>query len=307
MIINLDTNYTQIGGSCSIAGRLGIGVVSPSKTLEVMGDTLLDGDTDVNGNIESDRSFSLKTCNIASIINSHHTLSCNGLVNWDGANLHWTERVISIPISRPYASNGYHDMFLPVVPGITISYLIGSGNTQQRSIHPTQGIEMPSWSALYYRAGFKSSSNTLYSRYIVVDYTSAYKVDLDWILIAYTNDDGGVRTCYFVPTKGTYMPWRRIPLLANWSEFGNGLNESGYKEDGNGRVHLRGILNKAYVTSEGIFATLPVGFRPKNTEVFTVQTSAGAHRLDINNEGRMMYTNQSTWVCFDNISFQSYK
>jgi hypothetical protein len=166
---------------------------------------------------------------------------------------------------------------------------------------------LPSWSALYYRAGFKSSSNTLYSRYIVVDYTSAYKVDLDWILIAYTNDDGGVRTCYFVPTKGTYMPWRRIPLLTNWTEHGNGFNESGYKKDGNGRVHLRGLMNKAFVLSDGIFATLPVGFRPKNTEIFTVQTSAGAHRMDINNEGRMIYTGSATWVCFDNISFQSYK
>lgn len=93
-------------------------------------------------------------------------------------------------------------------------------------------------------------------------------------------------------------------LLNSWIYGGAPYNPPGYYKDSLGRVHLRGFVTTGAVGTT-IF-TLPVGYRPANTELIATG-SAGLFGLAlINNVGNVQANvGSSSWFSLDNITFRA--
>ncbi|CAL2093899.1 Head domain of trimeric autotransporter adhesin [Tenacibaculum sp. 190524A05c] len=73
-------------------------------------------------------------------------------------------------------------------------------------------------------------------------------------------------------------------------------------------VYLEGMVRKNTAISNGdIIMTLPVGFRPQKTRIFTVQTENGSIRVDVNPSGTVVvatgFNINQNWISLDGITF----
>lgn len=74
-------------------------------------------------------------------------------------------------------------------------------------------------------------------------------------------------------------PFTAPALLNAWAVYGASFTPPGYYKDPDGVVHLRGLIKDGTV---GLVAfTLPPGYRPSGTLIFSSITSTGAGRLDV--------------------------
>ena len=97
---------------------------------------------------------------------ANYSMSGGGTVTWTGTTLKWTSRIICIPVSKNFSSNGHIDI---------------AANT---------GIQIPSWHGLYWvhQRGKDYGSGALQ----VLDYNGASVLpDENWLLIAQNNADTG--------------------------------------------------------------------------------------------------------------------
>ena len=97
---------------------------------------------------------------------ANYSMSGGGTVTWSGTTLKWTSRIICIPVSKNFSSNGHIDI---------------AANT---------GIQIPSWHGLYWvhQRGKDYQSGALQ----VLDYNGASVLpDENWLLIAQNNADTG--------------------------------------------------------------------------------------------------------------------
>lgn len=79
--------------------------------------------------------------------------------------------------------------------------------------------------------------------------------------------------------------WIALTLGAGWSNYGGGFSSANYRRK-NGIVYLRGLVkNNDVTTGAGLtVATLPPGYRPANTNIFSLvasQASGHAIRADL--------------------------
>lgn len=107
-----------------------------------------------------------------------------------------------------------------------------------------------------------------------------------------------------LPTADT--AWIALPFAAFWGNFGSGHRQCQYRRRG-GVVELRGL---AIIASGGGFtmATLPVGFRPAEIELYAVMTTDGSNvRLDVNPNGTIVLTwptiTATDWISLAGITF----
>lgn len=99
-----------------------------------------------------------------------------------------------------------------------------------------------------------------------------------------------------IPTYST------LPLLNGWSLFSSDNEELGYLKNPDSVVYLKGVIASGATGST--IATLPVGFRPKKSRIFTVMSSGSIGRVDITPDGSIIFVSgSSTYVSFDGLSF----
>lgn len=81
--------------------------------------------------------------------------------------------------------------------------------------------------------------------------------------------------------------WIAPTFVNSWINYGLGFNPCGYWKDSYNVVHLRGLVKNGAIGS--VLFTLPVGYRPANTEGFpvirAVAPASEVGRLDISNAG----------------------
>jgi len=120
---------------------------------------------------------------------------------------------------------------------------------------------------------------------------------------------GGVEAVY----DGTSQRWRILlpqantswtaPTLTNsWVNYGNGFQTASYMKDAAGFVHLRGLIKNG--TAAAAAFTLPSGFRPAMTLIYSVYSNAAPGRVDIETSGQVIPEAGGTgYVPLDGIIF----
>lgn len=95
----------------------------------------------------------------------------------------------------------------------------------------------------------------------------------------------------------------QTPTLQNsWANYGSGFAAAGYRKDGAGMVHLKGLV-KDGTMSTAIF-TLPVGMRPTETLIIPVRSNGASGEVRIEPTGSVIaYTGSNAWLSLDGIGF----
>ena len=96
-----------------------------------------------------------------------------------------------------------------------------------------------------------------------------------------------------------------VPTLVNgWVNYGNGCSPAGYCKDGQGFVHLRGLI--ANGTANTIF-TLPPGLRPTYRQLLTTTSKSTLARVDIFADGTVIsIIYSSEWLSLDGLTFATF-
>lgn len=90
-------------------------------------------------------------------------------------------------------------------------------------------------------------------------------------------------------------PWhgvgaqRQLAFNTGWQNYtgASGYQLAAYRKNPLGRVELRGMVERASGALTTIL-TLPVGYRPAKSEVFTVYTNTGVGRIDLQSDGQVV-------------------
>lgn len=82
------------------------------------------------------------------------------------------------------------------------------------------------------------------------------------------------------------VAWTALPLTGV-AAVGAGFRVPQYRKIGD-RVELRGAVSSSGMVNGTAFATLPAGFRPTATEIFTITADANAGRLDVTTAGQLV-------------------
>ena len=91
--------------------------------------------------------------------------------------------------------------------------------------------------------------------------------------------------------------------LNSWVDYGTTHNKAGYYKSLNGVVHLQGVV-KSGTIGQPIF-TLPTGYRPSKTLLFTVPSNGAFGVLEIQTDGDVIATTgNNTYVSLEGVSFR---
>jgi hypothetical protein len=263
-------------------GNVGIGTTSPSAPLDVPGGIASPG------------------------FQAQYGLTCAGLVTWTGTHLSWVFRIIAIPVeTNEFGANGYLDMYVPT-SGTSITYYDGN-NTISTVSTTADGFPIGEWEALWYVVTPGQSNSTVNSQYVITRYTNAlWKPNSNWLLLAVRSGETSQQPYLkFTPTNGNYYTWIAPTFGTNWGNFGSGYNTAGYYRDGDGIVHLRGLVTGGSYSDTATLFTLPAGFRPGGRCLFSINSNNAHGRLDITSDGRVIPYIGSSWISLDGISFKA--
>ena len=127
-----------------------------------------------------------------------------------------------------------------------------------------------------------------------------------------TNNPGAKLEVKGGQTKLEQEAWQTPTFLNSWVNYENTYNPAGYFKDSLGIVHLRGLVKNG--TNNTTIFTLPVGYRPSNRELLTVQTYTTAAGTGNNTTGRVDILTDGTvqvifgnngWLSLDGLTFRA--
>ena len=265
-------------------GNVGIGTTSPSAPLDVPGGIASSG------------------------FQAQYGITCGGLVTWTGTHLSWVSRIIAIPIEKTeFGASGYLDMYVPT-SGTSITHY-DENNTITTKATTADGFPIERWEALWYVVTPGQSSSTVNSQYVITSYVnSLWKPNSNWLLLAVRNGETSQQPYLkFIPTNGNYYTWIAPTFGTDWGNYGGSYNTAGYYRDGDGVVHLRGLVTGGTYGDSATLFTLPIGFRPEGRKLFSTITDNNFGRLDITTAGQVIPYIGSGWVSLDGISFKAYQ
>lgn len=227
-------------------------------------------------------------------------LTGGGVVTWDGANLKWTSRFISISVGSGthWATNGYLDINQPTSGTIPVYPGVGTVTAT------ASGVPLGVWRALYAIPTIGVTNAGSVITFAEVDYNAgAFIVPDHWILLASQNgDDSRVRL-----GTGEILDYWRYPTLTNaWVDYSANYRIK-YRKDGNNRVQLGG-LGKLGTMNTSAFQ-LPIGYRPLDLGVYyACHSRTGASYIYgmgyVNNNGNVIpYSGGTDEFSFAGISF----
>ena len=263
-------------------GNVGIGTTSPSAPLDVPGGIASPG------------------------FQAQYSLTCAGLVKWTGTHLSWVNRIIAIPVEKTeFGASGYIEMYVPTSGTSITIYSGSSGSTTTTTT--ADGFPIGGWQALWYVVTPGQSSSSVNSQYVITSYTnSTWKPNSNWLLLAVRSSETSQQPYLkFIPTNGNYYTWIAPTFGTNWVNYGGSYNTAGYYRDGDGVVHLKGLVTGGSYSSSALLFTLPAGFRPVGRCVFSIISNQAHGRLDINTNGNVIPYVGSSWLSLDGISFKA--
>ena len=122
-----------------------------------------------------------------------------------------------------------------------------------------------------------------------------------------TTDGAGAVSWQTASAGGSLGAAIAIPYATGWSAYGGAFLTPSFYIDGNGIVHLQGLLAHAGSNSAGdIIGVLPVGYRPTAIQIYSVHTSVGEGRLDVHPDGTMyLYFVTATFVSLNGVYFRT--
>jgi hypothetical protein len=100
--------------------------------------------------------------------------------------------------------------------------------------------------------------------------------------------------------------WVAITAFSNsWENFGGTYLNAAYCKDGNGFVHIRGVIKSG--TNETTAFTLPAGYRPTSDTIFAVNETGPSHaRVIVYSDGKVepkSAAGTSVSISLDGINF----
>lgn len=102
--------------------------------------------------------------------------------------------------------------------------------------------------------------------------------------------------------------WEKPTWGAGWQDYTVALDtyqNAAFKKDPLGRVHLRGLVERASGVGTTIML-LPAGHRPAKQKIFVVLGSGGVGRVDIQEDGAVVYVSGGvTFLSLEGISFDT--
>jgi hypothetical protein len=118
----------------------------------------------------------------------------------------------------------------------------------------------------------------------------------------YLRDDG-VWTA--IVAGGGDAGWTAPTFQNSWVNYAGGVySPAGYRKDGAGFVHLRGLVSTGTVGSGVAIFTLPVGYRPAYQSLFVTISNSLIARVDVQADGKVCLTSGSaTWASLEGITF----
>lgn len=103
----------------------------------------------------------------------------------------------------------------------------------------------------------------------------------------------------------TYTSWTPMTMQNSWVTFNatsNAVPE--YTKTSDGIVTLKGLIKSGTTTSGTVVTTLPVGYRPKATLVFSSSCDDAICRFDINSSGQVLIRGGSaSWSSLSGLNF----
>ncbi|CAL2079240.1 conserved protein of unknown function [Tenacibaculum sp. 190524A02b] len=120
---------------------------------------------------------------------------------------------------------------------------------------------------------------------------------------SWTNIPAPVVEAYTAVTLNTGGGWENYNTAFSITSF----QDPRYRLNDN-VVYLEGMVRKnVAINNADVIMTLPVGFRPQKTRVFSVQTENGSIRVDVNPSGTVVVASgfnvSQNWVSLDGITF----
>lgn len=108
------------------------------------------------------------------------------------------------------------------------------------------------------------------------------------------------------PPRGSVDTWHAPTFQNGWTNYSSTFTTAAYTITEDGWVRLRGLV-KGGTINTAIF-TLPTGYRPTATHLFTASTYPNAYcRIDVRADGQVVAaTGNNTWVALDNLAFATY-
>lgn len=95
-----------------------------------------------------------------------------------------------------------------------------------------------------------------------------------------------------------YDPWHEPSLATGWSNVGDPFADAGYRRTPDGHVELAGLIQFTGTTSAPVtMFTLPEGYRPDHTKVFTTSSNPGSgvtptvRSIQVDTDGNVILTN----------------
>jgi hypothetical protein len=92
-------------------------------------------------------------------------------------------------------------------------------------------------------------------------------------------------------------------LVNAWVNYGAGFDTAGYYY-GHNRVYLKGLIKNGSLENSAFF--LPLGYRPPQTEIFSVISANAIGRVDVQPNGNVVTRSpcNNIWVSLSGISFR---
>ena len=99
-------------------------------------------------------------------------------------------------------------------------------------------------------------------------------------------------------------PWLTPALLNAWVNFGSGLATCQYMKDSMGFVHLKGLVKNGVIGT--VLFTLPVGYRPAETQHFgTASDNAYGQTVIYNTGDIFLDRGTNVWVTISGVTFKA--
>ncbi len=130
-----------------------------------------------------------------------------------------------------------------------------------------------------------------------------------------TTDGSGNVTWIDVPTSAPAVAAYTsagLNTAAGWENYNSAFSVTTFQDPryrlNDNVVYLEGMVRKnAAIANGDTIMTLPVGFRPQKTRIFSVQTENGSIRVDVNPSGTVVvatgFNVNQNWVSLDGITF----
>lgn len=106
----------------------------------------------------------------------------------------------------------------------------------------------------------------------------------------------------------SYSGWLNLTLQNSWVHYGAPFATPQYTKASDGMVHVKGLIYHGNTPTKcpfgQVMATLPAGYRPRETQIYLLDSYANFGRIDVRPNGEIICVNNNyAWTALDNIKF----